>query len=157
QRWQANAHYERALELIRTRQPGAREELLRGKALGPMNPSLYLPLARACRAQDNGFLAVQYYRSYLAAFPSPTPSEPEVTAAQKELAELQRELGEVFGSPLPEWSANSGLLSKVPPAALLSIGTALGLLLAAAILGLFSLSQRRSRQLANLAEAYPEL
>lgn len=149
----AAQHYRQALSLIETGQPGARQALLRGKAIAPMDPSLFLPLARACQAKDNTFQAVQYYRGYLGA--SPTP--PDATAARQELSELVRELGDVWIGPAPP--PPTGILSRVPPPVLLFIGTALGVLIAAGLVGVAGGVERsrRGRSLQRLAEAYPEL
>jgi signal transduction histidine kinase len=150
---QAAQHYQQALHLIENGQPGARQELVRGKAVAPMDPALFLPLARACRQKDNTFQAVQYYRGYL----NGAPIEPDATAARQELSELVIELGEVSIGPSPAPPASG--LARVPPAALLFIGTALGVLLAAALAGVLGFEQRRrrGRSLGRLAEAYPEL
>ena len=149
----AAAHYRRAIELIAAGQVGAREELARGKALAPMDPALFLPLARACRARDNSFLAVEYYRSFLA---EPQSQDPEaLRAAQRELSELSKELGDAYGAP-PAAPPPERWLGRVQTLATLLAGAALGLLLAGALSGYFSRS-RRGRSLAELAETYPEL
>jgi hypothetical protein len=149
----AAQHYRQALAMIETGQPGARQALMRGKAIAPMDPLLFLPLARACRDKDNTFQAVHYYRAYLGG----APVEPDASAARQELSELLREIGDVWIGPAP--APPAGLLSRVPPPVLLFIGTALGVLLAAGLAGLSSLVERRrrSRSLERLAEAYPEL
>ena len=149
----AAVHYHRAIELIAAGEVGAREELARGKALAPMDPALFLPLARACRARDNSFLAVEYYRSFLADPQSQDPAA--LRAAQRELTELSRELGDAYGTPAavpptPRW------LGPVQTLATLVGGAAIGLLLAGALSGFFSRARRR-RSLAELAETYPEL
>jgi len=149
----AAGHYQRAVTLIQTGQPGGRQELQRGKAVAPMDPALFLPLARACRAQDNAFLALQYYRSYLG---SSAASGLEAAAARQELAELAREFGELWEGSAPERPSPGSVISKVPPAAILFIGTAFGLLLAVALSNLGA-RRRRGRSLAELAQAYPEL
>lgn len=150
----AASHYRRAIDLIAAGQAGAREELARGKALGPMDPALFLPLARACRARDSSFLAVEYYRSFLA---DPQNQDPEaLRAAQRELGDLSKELGDVYGTPPPGPPPPPGWLGRVQTLATLLAGAALGLLLAGAISGYFS-RQRRGRSLSELAETYPEL
>ena len=85
---EADAHYRQALALLQKGQPGAREALLHGKALAPMVPSLFLPLARALHAQENDFLAVQFYRSYLRHLPTAS----DASAARRELAQIETEL-----------------------------------------------------------------
>ncbi len=149
----AAIHYRRAIELIAAGKTGAREELARGKALAPMDPALFLPLARACRARDNSFLAVEYYRSFLA---DPQNQDPEsLRAAQRELTDLSKELGEAYGTPPPP-PTTPGWLGRVQTLATLLAGAALGLLLAGALSGYLT-ARRRARSLTELAETYPEL
>ncbi|MFO0573034.1 MAG: hypothetical protein U1A78_03470 [Polyangia bacterium] len=78
---EAAVHYQRAIELIRHDRPGAREALSDGKRLAPMDPALYLPLARACRDQGIYIRAVDYYRSFLVH----RPGAAEAAAARAEL------------------------------------------------------------------------
>jgi signal transduction histidine kinase len=148
---EASVHYRRALALLQRGGEGAREELDRGKEVAPLDPALFLPLARACRAKELPFMAMQFYSSYL----DQAPAEPELSAARQELAELVGKYGPIWGQPSPE-KGDRGLLAKAPPAIVLSTGVAFGLLLA---LGLSSLGpwRRRSRSLAELAATYPEL
>lgn len=81
---QADQHYRRAVDWFRTDQPGVRETLLAGMALGPMDPALYLPLARACRARELNWRAADFYRKYLAQNPAPA----DAAAVREELASL---------------------------------------------------------------------
>lgn len=53
-----------------------------------MNPALFLPLARALHAQENDFLAMQFYRSYLRSLPDSV----DAAVAAQELKVLESEL-----------------------------------------------------------------
>lgn len=147
---EADVHYRRAIELIRRDKPGAREALSEGKRVAPMDPSLYLSLARACREQGIYIRAIDFYRSFL----SHRPADPEAAAARAELraldadaavpaAEPDEEQGlaeRLFGSTRAAWAAPLGLLG-------------LGLLGATPLL----LRLRRPPTLAALALGNPEL
>lgn len=156
---EAAGHYRRAIGLLEGGQPGARQELEAGKRLAPMDPALYLPLARACRKQENLFLAVQYYRGYLGQLPGAA----DAVAASQELALVERELGSVASSS-SEGLGGAGaggtqagaVRSLAPMVVSLLLGTALGLVLATGISSLMQ-RRRRGRSLAELAASYPEL
>lgn len=162
----AAEHYRRAIVLLESGEPGARQELQRGKALAPMDPALYLPLARACRGQENLFLAVQYYRGYLGQL----PGAPDAGVASQELALLERELGSVAGVSSDAEGDGDGVRDGlraggqqsrparllVPSVVGLLVGTALGLVLATVMSSLMQ-RRRRGRSLAELAVSYPEL
>jgi signal transduction histidine kinase len=81
---EADARYRRAVELLRAEQPGLRETLAEALALAPMDPSLYLPLARACRERGSLWRAVDFYRKYLAR----QPPLADAAIARAELAAL---------------------------------------------------------------------
>ena len=81
---EADVRYRRAVELLRTEQPGLRETLAEALALAPMDPALYLPLARACRDRGSLWRAADFYRKYLAR----RPAVPEAAVARAELAAL---------------------------------------------------------------------
>lgn len=152
---QADTHYRQALTLLQKGQPGAREALLRGKALAPMEPSLFLPLARALHAQENDFLAVQFYRSYLRHLPSSS----DAPAARRELTQIETELSVLttdLASSDDRAEASDGFrsLSLLP---FLLFGSALlGLLLGLRWL-LQRLRLRRHGSLRALALDNPEL
>lgn len=156
----ADVRYRRALTLIESEQPGAQDELRAGKRLAPMDPALYLPLARACRARFEDFPAIQYYRSFL----SLLPHAPEAEAARTELRELETEHPEVLDTapPLREpglfgaaqrWEQDA----RRAPAALLGLGVALGLGLAALTRALLDRRLRQARSLRALVARHPEL
>ena len=80
----ADVLYRRAVEELRGNQAGVRETLAEALALAPMDPALYLPLARACRERGSLWRAADFYRKYLAQHP---PVE-EANAARHELSAL---------------------------------------------------------------------
>ncbi|MEM9070468.1 MAG: ATP-binding protein [Myxococcota bacterium] len=88
----ADAHYREGVRLLEIGDPHAREELAAGVAVAPMNPELYLPLARACRQQGITLRAAEYYSKYLA-----TAEGPEAERARAELRELDPQLADVLG------------------------------------------------------------
>jgi signal transduction histidine kinase len=79
---EADAHYRRGIALLAAGQPGGREELAEGARLGPIDPALYLPLARACRDRGWTSRAAEFYRKYLARNP------PDAEAVRAELRAL---------------------------------------------------------------------
>src|SRR4051812_6631993 len=86
-RLEADRHYHAGIKLLESGNlAAARDELHRGTALAPIDPALYLPLARACR--DHGLMAraIEFYRKYLATSPR------DATAVAMELAALDGDL-----------------------------------------------------------------
>ena len=115
---QAQEHYQHALQLLQKGQPGTRETLLRGKALAPMNPALFLPLARALHAQENDFLAMQFYRSYLRSLPDSVDAAvaaQELKALESELTALSPDSMVTASFPRTPWwrTAAAGLIGIV--------------------------------------------
>lgn len=88
----ADAHYREGVRLLRAGEP-ARDELAAATALAPMDPALYLSLARACREQGIKLRAAEYYSKFLAVFPEGARSE----VARRELRELDPDLAGVLG------------------------------------------------------------
>jgi signal transduction histidine kinase len=80
----ADEHYRHAIDLFRADQPGVREAMQEGLALGPIDPAHYLTLARLCAERGITFRAVDFYRKYLSQEPAPL----EASAARLELANL---------------------------------------------------------------------
>jgi len=80
----ADILYRRAVEELRANRAGVRETLLEALALAPMDPALYLPFARACRARGTLWRAADFYRKFLAQHP---PVE-DANAARRELFAL---------------------------------------------------------------------
>jgi signal transduction histidine kinase len=85
---EANLRYRQAVDILRAEQPGLRETLAEALALAPMDPSLYLPFARACRERGSLWRAADFYRKYLAR----SPALPETATARAELAALGGDL-----------------------------------------------------------------
>ena len=80
----ADQHYWHAIDLFRANQPGVREAMQEGLALGPIDPAHYLTLARLCADRGITFRAVDFYRKYL----SQEPALANASAARLELASL---------------------------------------------------------------------
>ena len=142
---QAAAQYRQALQLLQSGQPGAREALRRGKALAPMDPQLFLPLARALRAQENDDLAAQFYRGFLRHL----PTSPDAATARAELEQLERDR-----APQPDDPSLSqgGFRFTARGVGLLVALTATGL-----AIGLFLARNRRGQSLAAVMQQHPEL
>jgi signal transduction histidine kinase len=86
QRHEADRHYRQGIELLAAGKLGAaREEIRRGTRLAPMDPALYLPLARACRDRGLSERAVEFYRKYLAASPDDAQVAMELAAVEADL------------------------------------------------------------------------
>ena len=88
----ADAHYREGVRRLERGEP-ARDELAAATALAPMDPALYLPLARACREQGITLRAAEYYSKFLAVFPEGARSD----VARRELRELDPDLAGVLG------------------------------------------------------------
>lgn len=80
----ADQHYRHAIDLFRANEPGVREAMQEGLALGPIDPAHYLTLARLCAEHGITFRAADFYRKYLNQGPAPA----EASAARQELANL---------------------------------------------------------------------
>jgi signal transduction histidine kinase len=138
---EAAVHYQRAIELIRHDRPGAREALSDGKRLAPMDPALYLPLARACRDQGIYIRAVDYYRSFLV-------HRPDAAEAAAARAELHAVDADATVPARDEGSDEDRRLRWLVP---------LGLAPVVGLGGALLLRLRRPPTLAALALASPEL
>lgn len=147
---EADGHYRRAIELIRRDKPGAREALSEGKRVAPMDPSLYLLLARACRDQGIYIRAIDFYRSFL----SHRPADAESNAARAELRALDADAAVPAAEPDEEQGLAGRLLGS-PRAAWAGL-LGLGLVAVAGATPLF-LRLRRPPTLAALALGNPEL
>ena len=80
----ADKHYRHAIDLFRANQPGVREAMQEGLALGPIDPAHYLTLARLCAERGITYRAVDFYRKYLNQEDTPA----QAAAARLELASL---------------------------------------------------------------------
>jgi signal transduction histidine kinase len=138
----AEVSYRRGIERLRSGAPGSREALVEGTAIAPMDPALYLPLARACRDRGLDGRAAEFYRKYLAL----AGAVAERGAAEAELGAIvdgEPELGGIFEprrAPTPWWP--------------FVVGAPLLVALAAAAI---ALARRRGPSLERRAAASPEL
>lgn len=107
----AEAHYREAIRRLQAGEAGASQEMLRGRAVAPMDPALYLPLARASRDQGLLLRAAEFYRQFLLH----QPDGPLADAARDEAQRLDPELAQLAqlqplvrpaprASPLARWS-----------------------------------------------------
>jgi hypothetical protein len=164
---EAEPHYRRLIEQVESGEPGVRATFERAVRIAPMDPALYLPLARAHRARsrarpDNPVLAiraVEYYRKFLAL----RPEHPEAPQARRELAELDPEGSRLFLAPPPEPPPEPPAVAAARPAA---PAWPLGVAAAALVLALGALgalgvlavrARRRALALHELAARRPEL
>jgi signal transduction histidine kinase len=104
--------------------------------IAPIDPHLYLPLARACRGRGAGARAADFYRKYLAE----AADGPERAEAGRELAQLGPEIADPFA------------LNEDPPRrAWLAIPALAGLVLLALFLG-----RRRTLRIGEILQRHPE-
>ncbi len=155
------------LEGIREVQRGAadaRGTFERAVRVAPMDPRLYLPLARAFRdlgerSEDNAHLfirAAEYYRKFLALL----PHDPRAEEASAELSRLDPDGSRLFAappSPPPEAAAPPAAPAAPTPAWPLAVALLALLLALAAVAVLIARTRRRSLSLEQLAERRPEL
>lgn len=141
----ADADYRRGIALLAGNRPGAREALRAASATAPIDPALYLPLARACR--DRGLVdrAADLYRKFLAT----TATGADATAARAELAALGDDV-----APLLD-DAPAAPRPAIDAALVVTVAATLAAV-AAALLAL-TRTRRRRRSLAELASLNPEL
>lgn len=146
----AEQHYRRGIALLDRGEPGARDEFEQGLALAPMDPALYLPLARAYRRQQLSTRAVTFYSHFLTAL----PDHPEAPTAQEEWAQIDPD-APVWGQ---DTAAESDTRRDGPRRSSLLLGSgAAGLLLL--LLGGLVLATRQKRllTLATWVAERPEL
>jgi signal transduction histidine kinase len=137
----ADAGYRRAIELIRTDQPGLRETFAGALATAPIDPRLYLPLARACRDRGWQVRAADFYQKYLAH----QPPLPEASTARAELAALMGDLPPDSPQPPPR-TRQPWRIAGIAVAALLLV-----------LLGATVWRRRRARPLRELLRERPEV
>lgn len=159
---EADRLYRDGIARVAAGDPSAREPFEEAVRTAPMDPRLYLPLARAFRAQaelapDNPHLfirAAEYYRKFLTL----VPGDPDHDVAQRELEELDPESAQLAPLDVPAASptlpADGGLLSS--PLAIATVLSVAALLLALAALVVI-LARPSGRSLAELAAKRPEL
>ncbi len=152
--------YRQGIAAVDGGEPEAELNFAQAIALAPIDPALWLPLARAYRRRsgiepDNPLLflrAVEYYQRYLALL----PSAPDAETARQELMELDPEGGfgtdPLFVAAAPAEPEDEGQLTIASVLA----GSAFVLALLAMGLLLFR-RERAGLTLAELASARPEL
>jgi len=142
----ADEHYRRAIDLFRAGQPGVREAMQEGLALGPIDPAHYLTLARLCAERGITFRAVDFYRKYLSQEPAPAAA----SAARQELADLS-----AGKDPFPPLFAEGNRSSESPRPATRPTW-ALGLLALPLAFALYQRVRNRRRGLRRLLADRPE-
>ncbi len=139
---QADKEYRRGIELLSDGDDtNARALLQRATERAPINPALYLPMARACHRRGLDERAAAMYRKFLAAI----PSDAEAEQARLELHALGDDIGAVFEAPRTEsagWPWWPALLVLV---VVMATAAAVGM------------PRRRRTSLAALAAENPEL
>ena len=157
---EADRLYRQGIARVSSGDDLARDSFEQAVATAPMDPRLYLPLARTFRDQadlapDNPHLfirAAEYYRKFLTL----VPEDPERDAARRELEEFDPESAQlaVLDAPaarptIPVESENLGAAMGLAAAALL--------LAVAALLAIVARPGATGKSLAELARARPEL
>jgi hypothetical protein len=157
---EADRLYRQGIERVAEGDPAARDSFEQAVAAAPMDPRLYLPLARTFRDQadlapDNPHLfirAAEYYRKFLTL----VPDDPERDAARRELEAFDPESAQLAALDAPA-------ASPTLPAQGESLGAAMGLAAAALLLAIAALLAIVARpalggkSLRDLAAARPEL
>ena len=159
---EADRLYRDGIARVASGDASAREPFEEAVRTAPMDPRLYLPLARAFRGQaelapDNPHLfirAAEYYRKYLTL----TPDDPDHEIARRELEELDPEATQIAPLDVPAATPTlpdeGGILSS--PLAIATLLSAIAVILALAALVVI-LSRPSGKSLAELAAARPEL
>lgn len=158
---EAERLYLQGIDEVRAGDDDARLRFERAVRMAPMDPRLYLPLARAFRAQgeerpDNPHLFIrsaEYYRKFLVL----APGDPETEAARRELSEIDPDGSRLF-EPAPRTeTADVPLSRESEPWWPLGVALA-ALLLAVVATALLVLRARTARfTLEQLAQRRPEL
>lgn len=151
--------YRRGIEQVRRDDPGVRATFERAVRMAPMDPALYLPLARAFREQgarqpDNPHLyirAAEYYRKFLLL----VPEHPDAPAARRELSAIDPDGTRLF-APEPTAAVEPSAAPPGGPAWPLGVALA-ALALALVAVGLLALRGRPRLTLTDLAQRKPEL
>lgn len=151
----AAEHYRAGVERLERGEPGAREGLAEGARIAPMDPALYLRLARACRDRGIDLRAAEYYSKFLAA----VPEGPDARAAREELRALDPTLAGVFdppSAPVAELAPPASLPESDPWLAALA-GLLVGLVLGASGLTIARSWRRRGVAFERLLATTPEV
>jgi signal transduction histidine kinase len=138
---EADGEYRRGIALLSDGDAGARTLLEAAAARAPLDPALYLSLARACHRRGLDERAAAMYQKFLAQ----APAGAEAETARRELGALSDDIGASFEPPRaapPSW----------PWWPLLPLGVAV-------VVGGWLLARSRGRRtsLAELASDHPEL
>lgn len=159
---EAEPYYREGIAALERGEDDARVHFERAVRIAPMDPRLYLPLARAFRdlgrrSPENPHLfirAAEYYRKFLVLL----PHDRDAAAARAELAEIDPEASRLFGAP-PETPAAPPPAAIAPPLATWPLWVALGAMMLAlgAIVVLVVRSRRASVSLETLIAQRPEL
>jgi hypothetical protein len=157
---QAERAYRLGIAQVASGDPAQRRTFERAVRIAPMDPALYLPLARACRAQglarpeDQHLVirAVEYYGKFLVL----CPDHPEAEAARAELEELDPG-GARFFEPPRRASQRESPSPDVGPSWALIVALAALLLALVAVLFLLARARPRRFTLEELAVRRPEL
>ena len=146
---EANTYYIEGIERLERGEAGARESLGKGVVRAPMNPQLYLRLARACQKRGLPARAAEYYTKFLAIFPDEETSEDarnELKAIDPQLASLADVL-----SPPPVLPA-----PPTPAWLLVALGIIIGLLVGSFALFAVRYLRQRGVSLKKLVDQSPE-
>ncbi len=153
---EAEPIYRRGIREVQSGDPAARASFERAFRIAPMDPVLYLPLARAFRARaearpDNPYLFIrsaEYYRKFLTL----APDHPSRARAERELSAIDPEATRLFDAPRPTEPPTPAPVATWP------LGVALGALVLALVAVTLLLRARGRRcTLDELAAARPEL
>ncbi len=157
---EADRLYRDGIARVEAGDPSAREPFEEAVRTAPMDPHLYLPLARAFRSQaeqapDNPHLfirAAEYYRKYLTL----TPDEPDHEVARRELEELDPEATPLAALDVPAAATTLPSNDALSPLAIATLLSAIAVVLALAALVVI-LARPSGKSLGELAAARPEL
>ncbi len=160
---EAEPHYRRGIERVQRGDPDARESFERAVRIAPMDPALYLPLARAFRDQGRAepenphyfIRAAEYYRKFLLLVPHGAGADD----ARAELAEIDPEASRLFAAPPEGATVELDELPAPEAVATWPLWVAVAALaLAIAAVGLLIWRSRgRYESLESLAARKPEL
>ena len=138
----ADAEYRRGIALLAAEDPAARQVLEGAAKEAPLDPALYLPLARAYRQRGLDERAAAMYEKFLAQ----APASPDAEAARRERAALADDVGMPFEPPRTTTAASPATWLLPPLAGIVALAAWL-------------VWRRRARRtsLAALAAQHPEL
>lgn len=158
---EAQPRYRAFIESVRGGEPDVWEQFERAARIAPMDPALYLPLARAFRSRyreepDNEqlkFRAIEYYRKFVLL----NPRHPDAETALSELFELDPEGTARFELPAAEAQAEAAVPRAETPTWPLWVALAALVLAIAAVARLLWRVRVSLVPLDVLADRRPEL